>query len=197
MTRDEQLIFCKVCKNQKFDPKIGIICRITDRVADFNESCRNFEEDFVLKDKYELSKRNSVSLDTASTGKRFANFLIDIGFCWIFTFVFAFFFGVILVIISPSSINILTEDNKLINYIIAYIAGFIYYSTFEFIWGKTPAKFITGTMVVDENGNTPKYTAILLRTVCRFIPFEAFSFLGDNAIGWHDTFSKTRVVNVN
>ena len=50
MTRDEHLEYCRVCKNQKFDPKIGLICRITDRVADFNEYCSNYEEDAVIKE---------------------------------------------------------------------------------------------------------------------------------------------------
>ncbi|MGE0077410.1 MAG: RDD family protein [Bacteroidales bacterium] len=197
MTRDEQLTFCKVCKNQKFDPKIGIICSITDRIADFDEHCKSYDEVEVLKQQLEENmQKNYVILNTASSGKRFANYLIDMVCYWIFTFVFAFFFAIIVSIVAPSLLYLFTEGNKLFNYIIAYIAGMIYYSTFEFIAGRTVAKYITGTKVVDENGNTPSYGRLLLRSVCRFIPFEPFSFLGDNAIGWHDTLSKTRVIDV-
>jgi len=32
------------------------------------------------------------------------------------------------------------------------------------------------------------------RTLCRYIPFEPFSFLGNKPIGWHDSLSKTLVV---
>ncbi len=196
MTRDEQLEFCKVCKNQKFDARIGIICSITDRVADFTESCKNFEEDFVLKGKHNLSKQNSAFLNTASAGQRFANYLIDMVFYLVFTFVFAFFLGIILSIVAPEFIASLDENNVVFNYSVAFASIILYYLLFEFILGRTPAKYFTGTKVVDVNGNVPNFQTVLLRTICRFIPFEAFSFLGDDAIGWHDTLSKTRVVNV-
>lgn len=45
MTREEHLKLCKKCTKQKFDPKKGIICGLTNQMADFNETCENFEED--------------------------------------------------------------------------------------------------------------------------------------------------------
>ena len=44
MTREEQLVFCSVCKNRAFNPKTGIICNITMKVADFEYKCDNFIE---------------------------------------------------------------------------------------------------------------------------------------------------------
>jgi len=196
MTRDEQLEYCRVCKNQKFDPKIGLICRITDRVADFNEYCSNYEEDAVIKEKQLLYQKDKfVHMDIASHGKRFANRLIDLIACWAFMFVFAFFIGIILAIISPSAIQNFQDDSTLLEYTLAIVSIIIYYTLSEFIAGRTLGKLITGTKVVNENGGKPSFDTALLRTICRFIPFEAFSFLGDQAIGWHDTLSKTRVVN--
>jgi uncharacterized RDD family membrane protein YckC len=55
-------------------------------------------------------------------------------------------------------------------------------------------KLITGTRVVTESGEVPTARQILIRTVVRFVPFEAFSFLGSSGTGWHDTWSGTRVV---
>ena len=41
-----------------------------------------------------------------------------------------------------------------------------------------------------------KFNDILVRTFCRYIPFEAFTFLGNKSpIGWHDKLSKTIVVS--
>lgn len=197
MTRDEQLQFCKVCKNQNYDPKIGIICSITDRVADFDVSCVNYQEDLSLKfENGQLKKDLFINIDTANAGQRFFNHLIDSFFYLLFTFIFAFVLGVILAIVAPSFIESLDKNSIVLNYIFAFLSFVVYYSLFEFIWGRTPAKFITGTIVVDENGQIPTYGRVLLRTICRFIPFEAFSFLGNDAIGWHDSISKTRVINV-
>lgn len=197
MTRDEQLTFCKVCKNQGFDPRIGIICSITDRVADFNESCKNYEEDFSLVLKNDKALNSKVqSINTANVGQRFLNYLIDSIFSFLFIMIYTFFLGIILAIIAPTFVQSIDENNMLFVYTVAISGVLIYYILFEFTLGRTPAKYFTGTRVVDEDGNVPSFSKILLRTICRLIPFEAFSFLGDNAIGWHDTLSKTRVVNI-
>ncbi|MBO6516313.1 MAG: hypothetical protein JJ975_07160 [Bacteroidia bacterium] len=45
MTRAEQLEFCKVCLNQKFNPNLGIVCGLTDQPADFQVECADFKPD--------------------------------------------------------------------------------------------------------------------------------------------------------
>lgn len=70
-----------------------------------------------------------------------------------------------------------------------------YYVVAEGVFGSTVGKFITGTVVVDENGNKPGWGIILKRSLCRLIPFEIFSFLGSPSRGWHDSISNTYVVN--
>jgi len=37
---------------------------------------------------------------------------------------------------------------------------------------------------------------IVIRSLCRFIPLEAFSFLFNDGSGWHDTISSTKVINI-
>ena len=74
---------------------------------------------------------------------------------------------------------------------------FIYYLFFEGVFGKTIGKMITKTKVISINGDAPDFSDIIGRTLCRFIPFEAFSYLGESGIGWHDSISKTLVVSVN
>lgn len=70
----------------------------------------------------------------------------------------------------------------------------LYYPFFEYIFQKTPAKFLTKTKVVDFNGEAPSFYNILIRSVSRLIPLEIFSFFQENPLGWHDILSKTLVV---
>jgi len=195
MTREERLKFCKVCRRKKNDLNQGIICSLTNKKADFEGNCDSFEEDIILKTQFEVSE-NKMLNKNASTGKRFANYIIDLIFFYIFSFLFGMFLGLILYVIAPSTLSIFEEDNILINYLFGFVAGMIYYSSFEILTGRTIAKFITKTKVVDEDGNPPDFGTIVIRSLCRFIPFEPFSFLGDEGKGWHDKLSKTRVVNV-
>lgn len=71
----------------------------------------------------------------------------------------------------------------------------VYYGLFETLNMRTLGKYVTNTVVVNRDGSKPGTNRILLRTICRQIPFEAFSFLGVFPIGWHDTLSKTLVVD--
>lgn len=79
-----------------------------------------------------------------------------------------------------------------------YLTGFgimlIYYVPLEALFGRTLGKLVTGTKVVDENGNPPTWGKAFGRTLCRLIPFEAFSFFKSDARGWHDSVPKTYVV---
>ena len=68
-----------------------------------------------------------------------------------------------------------------------------YYILFEYFFGKTPGKFITGTQVINVYGKKPGLDSLTIRTLSRFIPFEGFSCIGGR--GWHDKFSETYVVN--
>lgn len=69
-----------------------------------------------------------------------------------------------------------------------------YYIALESLSGRTLGKLITGTKVVNEQGDKPSLLQILGRSFSRLIPFEAFSFFGSEGRGWHDSFSKTYVV---
>lgn len=71
----------------------------------------------------------------------------------------------------------------------------VYYGLFETLSMRTLGKYVTNTVVVNRDGSRPDTNRILLRTICRQIPFEIFSFLGVFPIGWHDTLSKTLVVD--
>jgi len=45
MTREEQLFFCKKCKNREFNLTEGVLCKLTGKKADFEETCPSYELD--------------------------------------------------------------------------------------------------------------------------------------------------------
>lgn len=53
---------------------------------------------------------------------------------------------------------------------------------------------ITQTSVLSIDGTKPGLKQIFLRNIIREIPFDNFSFLGEN--GWHDRRTDTRVVTI-
>ena len=103
------------------------------------------------------------------------------------------FLGILFLIIDASLLSIFDQPNRLIDYTLAVITGLIYFSVLEASTGRTIAKYITKTKVVNEKGEKPDFGTALVRSLARFIPFEAFSFLGSGT-GWHDKFSNTRVI---
>lgn len=134
-----------------------------------------------------------MALDTASGGTRFVNYLIDSIGIWLFqTYGLGY-------LIENFFLNSLIDDFNADTYTLAvtgifFLSAFLYYALFEIIFEKTPGKFLTKTRVVNLQGGKAETGDILLRSIIRYVPFEAFSFLGDSAIGWHDKWSKTRVV---
>lgn len=195
MKREDQLKFCRVCINQKFDPVRGIVCNLTDRVADFEAICPSYLEDIGKKAEFaEKSNENEMILCTASQGKWFANYILDRIFLLLFSYMFALALWFLMAIVSPSSLMIF--ENIAIDLLLGLFIAILYFSTLEYTTGRTVAKYITGTKVTMEDGGEPGFNDILIRTICRLIPFEPFSFLASDGSGWHDTMSKTKVIDV-
>lgn len=122
----------------------------------------------------------------ASQGKRFLNFIIDI-FGYL---AFCYLSGITLGMFGLAYLLENTQES-----ILSGILLISYYLIFEGIWGKTPAKYLTKTKVITKEGYKPDFGTILVRTLCRYIPFDNFSFLSSNPVGWHDSISKTLVVD--
>jgi uncharacterized RDD family membrane protein YckC len=125
----------------------------------------------------------------ASTGQRFLNFIIDT----IFYYLLAFASGIIIGLLEMW-------------YILEGFGGTVfsiglmvfYYLFTEAIWGRSLAKLITRTKVISQNNEKITFGQALGRSLVRLVPFEPFSFLGGNGTprGWHDSWSKTKVVSV-
>ena len=71
---------------------------------------------------------------------------------------------------------------------------FLYYFLTETYFSRTFAKYFTKTIVVTKEGSRPNKRMISVRTLSRFIPLEALTFLSGDLRGLHDLFSDTYVV---
>jgi len=69
----------------------------------------------------------------------------------------------------------------------------LYVFLFEFIFLRTPAKWLTGTKVVSENGGRPNIFQFFLRAALRTTIVSMFG-LAWNGQPFHDTFSKTKLI---
>jgi uncharacterized RDD family membrane protein YckC len=130
----------------------------------------------------------------ASPGQRFLNYLIDITiFCILFIFlVLGFFIG-----IGKDYNSSGPPTYELIERLIFLLIVAAFYFLSELIFnGRTIGKFITGTKAVNRDGTELQPETILLRSLSRLVPFEAFSALGNPSRPWHDTWTRTLVIDV-
>ena len=143
------------------------------------------EDDDLILDFEESSQ----PLDLATRGQRFGNYIID----QIATSIL----GALITVPIVFNMDVSDADSgfTILSYLIGFGVATFYYCLLEHLTGRSVGKMITKTRVVTELGEKPSFMNILGRTLCRFIPFEPFSFLfGEDAKGWHDTISKTLVI---
>lgn len=132
----------------------------------------------------------------ASKGQRFLNLIIDLFIVYMFTVGI----GAAINIIGELTGNFklsewITSLTFVENVIFGLVVLFFYYTIMELYFSRTFGKYFTKTVVIKYNGSKPKVKSIVIRTLVRMIPIEAFSFLSGNSRGWHDTLSVTYVVN--
>ena len=133
----------------------------------------------------EVSDFGAADPQLATRIQRLGNTVID-------TFVFFFLVMALLIVSStfdPTLAQKIAEDGLL-----AAMLYTLYYVLFEFFVGWTPGKLLTRTRVVSETDGSVGFQQLLLRSVIRLVPFEALSFLGSPPVGWHDRWSRTRVI---
>jgi uncharacterized RDD family membrane protein YckC len=132
----------------------------------------------------------------ASNRQRFVNVVIDYVARLGLTFVIGMIAAMISVLTGNEEILIFFQNiTRIQELTIGLVVLLIYYNVFEIFFGTTIGKLFTKTVVVDVYGEKPTANAILIRSLCRLIPFEVFSFFGTPCIGWHDSLSKTYVVS--
>jgi len=126
---------------------------------------------------------------------RFGTFIIDV----IGYYAFAYLIGTIIGLLTYIGIDgpyyFIIELGRVGDFVLTIVIYLTYFIIFEIFTQRTLGKFIFKTKVILENGSKPKPADIILRSLCRLIPFEVFSFLGDDGRGWHDSMSDTFVVD--
>lgn len=133
----------------------------------------------------------------ASKWIRFANVIIDYIIRMILGGVIGFILGVISELTGNYTlIDLFFYSGTMMEWVFGYLITIVYYTAIETLTGRSIAKYITNTKVVIYDGSKPTFNEILVRSLCRIIPLEAFSFFGENGKGWHDSLSKTFVVDI-
>lgn len=128
----------------------------------------------------------------ADKGIRAANYFVDlISFYIIYVFIF-----LLLLKISPAfnvwAVNLNPIADRLMS-IVGYISYMFLVETLT--GGRSLGKLITGTKVIMIDGTQPSVGDYFLRNIIRgIILVDQLSFFGEN--GFHDSWSKTRVINI-
>ena len=135
----------------------------------------------------------------ATTKQRFINYIVDLmvmrfGISWVTSYVLFY----LLNNIAPDlAYDLFTKGPLLLTaYLIAIVNHLFYYTICEKAFrGYTLGKLLTRTRVIREDGGELTLTDALLRSLCRLVPFEALSIWFGNG-PWHDTWTKTKVIQV-
>jgi uncharacterized RDD family membrane protein YckC len=131
----------------------------------------------------------------ASTGQRFANYIVDLIVFYVVMFVISFFTAAMNLSSNQDYYSENSETllgSKILDYIFSIALYILIYTIIEGASkGRTLGKLITGTKAVKEDGNPITWNEALIRSLCRVVPFEPFSAFGTP---WHDKWSHTMVV---
>lgn len=135
------------------------------------------------------------TLVQARSGKRLANYIIDL---IVFYIAWKVFFRFIGLKIAMSMIG--EDDGKPAIYLkvllIAVVFEAFLMAAIEFIGGgRSLGKLLTRTRAVNGDGTPITFKTALLRRLSRMVPFEAFSALGSPSAPWHDRWTNTRVID--
>ena len=138
-----------------------------------------------------------ILLEPAPVGIRFVNLLIDT----------LFYYGIMLLVGVALGIILQSADGNIeesflvredagslgIQYLLSFI---VYLGMFTILEGsakgKTPGKLVTGSRALKVDGSPLSWKDAFMRSLCRIVPFEAFSAFGGHP--WHDKWTHTIVV---
>lgn len=136
----------------------------------------------------------SQPLVQAGSGKRLANYLIDL---FVF-YVLMIILYMIRLMLDPSALdNADGEGFDLLGQLLFLLFYGLYMGLMETIFkGRSLGKLITGTKAVNEDGTNITPLTAFLRGLSRAVPFNAFSALGSPPYPWHDKWTKTFVVDI-
>ena len=142
------------------------------------------------KDREYYNARRKVK--TVPHGPRVAHFIIDLIAFKVVVYVVIYLLG--LLSASSVSTSALSLTSRLMGTLTLLLLYPAMYAFCEYTWQRTPGKFLTKTLVIDEYGNKPDLRRVVLRSLIRLVPLDGISCLSDEGRGWHDKWSDTFVV---
>jgi uncharacterized RDD family membrane protein YckC len=162
-----------VCWNCGSDKKGATISYIDNgEQVIFEESAE--ENSAINKD----NQKANLELLLVPRNIRFYNVLIDF---------------IAIIFITYFLLSLIGEVDENVILIFWPFVAFIYYLLFESLFGITVGKIVTKSKVINCFGEKPHFFSIFMRTLCRYIPFDAFTYLTEGE-GWHGAFTGTYVI---
>lgn len=136
-------------------------------------------------------------LEHASVGARFLNLLIDLILFYLLVMLVGAVLGIIFMStgqdVETSFLGRQDAGAILLQYVMVYGVYIGVYTLLEgAARGKTLGKLITGTRAVKSDGSSLSWKDAFMRSLCRSVPFEAFSGFGGHP--WHDRWTNTIVI---
>ncbi|PVW13329.1 RDD family protein [Marixanthomonas spongiae] len=180
---DKELIQIVTAERIKYQP--AALEAAEDEITKRNIDTANFEK-LRKQAMLQYQEKEKINSALAPTSLRFVNHLIDVVVSYVISMVV---FLVLSLLLSDPQNPVVV----LATIVLVFGSFLAYYTLMEIIWQKTVGKFVTKTKVVLDNGEKPKEKDIVLRTICRLIPFDWVSYLFMKN-GFHDVLSKTKVV---
>ena len=141
----------------------------------------------------DLDEGQYVWTQPASTGKRFVNYLVDLVSFYALILASGILGGLLF---EDAFIDALDAIPSILDRLITLVLFGIYISIMEGITkGRTLGKLVTGTRAVRIDGNPFGWGDAFGRGFSRMVPFEQLSAFG--TAPWHDTWTKTKVIDIN
>jgi uncharacterized RDD family membrane protein YckC len=180
---DEELVKILTAERDKYNPKA--IEAADSEVDKRNIDTSKFQQ---IKEKTTAERvvKEKVDSSVVGSGTRLLHLIIDLIACSIAANIVLFIAGFFLTSTNDLYLQFLTL-------FLFFGTFFAYYAIMEIKFQKTLGKFITNTKVVKMNGEKPENSDIIVRTFCRFVPFDQVTFLFMKN-GIHDFLSKTKVI---
>jgi len=180
---DEELIKILTIHKHDYQPEAVECAEAELKKRDLSlDSIHTIKEEI----KADSEQQHEIESNMASSMLRLVHLLID-------TTAYLVLFFVIAGTISLLLTGVNQIISGFVSFVLLFALYFAYYMVLEVKFGKTLGKMLTKTVVVKPNGESPTATDIFIRTLCRFIPFDQFSYIFTK-YGFHDYLSKTMVI---
>ena len=148
------------------------------------------QQDYISPETIYQQSEFPFGAEYASATQRFVNYLIDTIIFYVVMYGMTTFLLVLFYISTGTPGN--SGSFQILLFLVSYIL-YVFFCTFSegASRGRSVGKLVTRTKVVKEDESEIS----LIRSLCRLVPFEAFSAFG--GYPWHDRWSHTKVIRIN